>query len=133
MDADKPLLLLVEDNPVDRLLIQRAIEGAGLAVCVKLATNGQEAIEYLEGNGNYTNRERYPLPTLIVTDIEMPFLSGLELLTWIKGQTELTGISVVVMSTTGNREQAIKKGASEYLDKTPKFKSLIGILEALCF
>ena len=47
MDADKPLLLLVEDNPVDRLLIQRAIKGAGLAVCVELATNGQEAIECL--------------------------------------------------------------------------------------
>ena len=133
MDAHKPLLLLVEDSPGDRLLIQRAIEGAGLAISVELATNGQEAIKYLEGNGNYANQERYPLPALIVTDVEMPCLSGLELLTWIKGKTELTGIPVVVMSSTEHREQAIRRGASEYLDKTPKFKSLIGILEALCF
>jgi CheY-like chemotaxis protein len=133
MDAHKPLLLLVEDSPGDRLLIQYAIEGAGLDIRVESATNGQEAIKYLEGNGNYANRERYPLPTLIVTDIQMPVLSGLELLIWIKGQTELTGIPVVVMSTSGDREQALRRGASEYLDKTPKFKSLIGILEALCF
>jgi DNA-binding NtrC family response regulator len=59
-------------------------------------------------------------------------MSGLELLTWIKGQTELAGIPVVVMSTTGDTEQAISRGASEYLDKTPNYKSLIGILEALC-
>lgn len=133
MDAHKPLLLLVEDSPGDRLLIQYAIEGAGLDIRVESATNGQEAIKYLEGNGNYANRERYPLPTLIVTDIQMPCLSGLELLTWIKGQTELTAIPVVVMSTSGDREQALSRGASEYLNKTPKFKSLIGILEALCF
>lgn len=132
MDAHKPLLLLVEDSPDARLLIQHAIEGAGLDIRVESATNGQEAINYLEGNGNYANRERYPLPTLIVTDIQMPVLSGLELLTWIKGQTELTGIPVVVMSTSGDREQALSRGASEYLDKTPNFKSLIGILEALC-
>jgi len=132
MGAEKPILLLVEDNPDDRFLILRAIKRAGLAICVELATNAQEAIKYLEGNGNYANRERYSLPALIVTDIEMPCMSGLELLTWIKGQTELAGIPVVVMSTTGDREQALKKGASEYLDKTHNYKNLIGILEALC-
>ncbi len=61
---------------------------------------------------------------------ECNLVSGLELLTWIKGQTELTAIPVVVMSTSGDREQALSRGASEYLDKTPNFKSLIGILEA---
>ena len=102
MDAHKPLLLLVEDSPDARLLIQHAIEGAGLDIRVDGATNGQEAINYLEGNGNYANRERYPLPTLIVTDIQMPVLSGLELLTWIKGQTELTAIPVVGHSHPNN-------------------------------
>lgn len=132
MDAHKLLLLLVEDSPIDQHLIRYAIALAGLDIHIESVTNGQEAVNYLEGNSNYANRERYPLPTIIVTDIQMPYLSGLELLTWIKGQTELTDIPVVVMSTSGDREQAIQTGACEYLEKTHNFKSLINILQALC-
>jgi len=132
LNVQKSLILLVENNSCDQLLIKRAITLSRLAIRVEWVTNGQEAIKYLEGNGDYANRERYPLPALIVTDIEMPILSGLELLTWIKGQIELTDIPVVVMSTSGDREQAIRRGACEYLEKTHDFKSLINTLEALC-
>ncbi len=69
-------ILLAEDDGNDVLLIQRAFQKAGLRETLKIARDGQEAIEYLGGEGAYANREKYPMPFLLLLDLKMPGTDG---------------------------------------------------------
>jgi CheY-like chemotaxis protein len=90
-------ILLVEDNLPELRLIERAIAKANLPISFQFAEDGCEAVTYLLGEGEYANRERFPLPQLVLTDIRMPLMSGLELVAWIKQQPQLKTLPIVAM------------------------------------
>lgn len=126
-NSSKHIILLVEDNADDVIFIQRAICKAGASVSLQIVGNGEEAVSYLLGEGSYSDRERYPFPALIITNMKMPRMNGLELLTWIKQQPTLKHLPVLVMSSSENPDEMSKVaalGGSSYFVKTSSLDAL---------
>ena len=133
METANNTILLVEDDPVTRLLIEDAIDNANLAGSVHSVGSGVEALRYLKGQDTYADRERYFLPILIITDVNMPEMTGLELLAWLKQQHELRHLPVVVMSNSDEKDQILRAmhlGASSYFSKMSSIDDLICLLKA---
>src|SRR6266481_2179401 len=97
---DNEFILLVEDDPNDVLLIQRAFQKAGLRAALKVVRDGAQAIDYLSGNGVYAEREKYPLPYLILLDLKMPGTDGFEVLQWVRAEPEIKRLLVVVLTSS---------------------------------
>src|SRR5579864_5000614 len=114
----KPILL-VEDDENDVFFFQRAMSKAGMTNPVQVAGDGQEAIDYLRGAGKFADRSKFPLPELILLDLKLPFVMGLDVLRWIREQSELVPI-VIILSSSREEEDiaaAYKLGANAYLVK----------------
>jgi CheY-like chemotaxis protein len=127
-------ILLVEDNPTDVLLIQRAFAKAKLANPVHVLADGDTAIAYLEGAGSYSNRTEYPLPVLILLDLKLPRRSGLEVLAWLREQETLKRIPVVMLTSSQERQdvnEAYDSGVNSYLVKPVEFEALFDMLKAV--
>jgi CheY-like chemotaxis protein len=114
--------LLVEDSPDDVYLVERAFSKSGEGHRLHVVSDGQEAMDYLMGVGVYHDREKHPIPGVILLDIKMPRISGLEFLQWLQERApeRLRIIPVIVMS--GSEEErdiktAYKLGANCYLVK----------------
>jgi CheY-like chemotaxis protein len=127
-------VLLVEDNPDDVLLIQRAFRKAGIVAPLQTVTDGEMAMAYLEGSGAYVDRQRYPLPVLVLLDWKLPRKNGLEVLGWIRARADLKEMPVVVL--TSSREPADIRaaygaGANSYLLKPVDFAKLLELVQGL--
>src|SRR5205085_10493869 len=94
------LILLVEDDPADARLVQRAFQKAELRADMTRLTNGDDVVAYLAGDAPYENRALYPLPSLILLDIKLPRRSGLEVLQWIRKRNDALRRLPVVMLTS---------------------------------
>ena len=79
-------ILQVEDDPNDVFFLQHAMKKAGVANPVQVATDGQQAIDYLRGVGKFADRKKFPLPCLILLDLKLPHVMGLDVLKWIRQQ-----------------------------------------------
>lgn len=127
-------LLLVEDNPNDILLFQRALRKAKLDIPLNIVQDGEQAVDYLAGQSRYTNRRKYPLPALILMDIRLPRKSGLEVLAWLKSQPILCRIPVIVFTSSEeivDVNQAYDSGANSYLTKPVSFEALEDIVSSV--
>ncbi|NOZ84819.1 MAG: response regulator, partial [Deltaproteobacteria bacterium] len=96
MDAEK-IILLVEDNSNDVLLMKRAFNKAKLVNPIVVASDGQEAVDYLEGAGKFMGRDRAELPVLMLLDLKLPKKNGLEVLEWVRSREGLKRLPVVVL------------------------------------
>jgi CheY-like chemotaxis protein len=133
MSADN-MILLVEDNPKDVFLIQRAFRKAEIVTPLQVVSDGEAAVQYLSGEPPYSDRILHPLPVVVLLDLKLPRRSGAEVLTWIRQQPELKRLPVVVL--TSSREYAdINRiydiGANAYIVKPPDFDRLVDILKTL--
>ena len=134
MNSTNNTILLVEDDLDLQLLITRAINQVSETFSVQSVADGVEAICYLTGQAPYTDRGQYPLPLLIVTDLQMPRINGLELLTWLKQQNALNHLPVIMMSAADNPDfvnQAIDLGAKSYVLKTAVDNLALNIVKAV--
>jgi CheY-like chemotaxis protein len=132
--AGLPVILLVEDNPDDVLLVRRAVRKAALAVSMPVVCDGDEAVCYLDGAGHFGDRQRYPLPSLILLDLKLPKRPGLEVLRWIRAQPGLASTPVVVLTSSTEHEdiqKAYARGANSYLQKPVAFNALVQLLGVL--
>src|SRR5213083_2171116 len=128
MNTSGYTILLVEDDSNDVLLMQRAFRKANLTHPVQVARDGQEAIEYLNHQGNFADVTRYPTPTLMLLDLKMPRKNGFETLEWLRQQPGLKRIVVIVLSSsseTADIKRAYDLGANSYLVKPGDFQSLV--------
>src|SRR5205814_7138433 len=92
-------ILLVEDDENDVFFFQRALNRAGTTSRLQVAHDGQEAIDYLRGAGKFAERAKFPQPGLILLDLKLPFVMGLEVLKWIRQQSDLFPIVVILSSS----------------------------------
>jgi CheY-like chemotaxis protein len=123
MNIPADTILLVEDNPDDVFLMKWVMKKASLdAWNLHVATDGREAIDYLAGNGPYSDRSRFPLPSLILLDLKLPFVNGFEVLEWKRQQEALDPIVVIVLSSSceaRDHEKAYALGVRACLIKPP--------------
>src|SRR2546421_4255703 len=93
-------ILLVEDDSNDVLLIRRAFEKAGCCHSLKVVSDGDEAIQYLSGVDKYAERERFPLPFLMLLDLKMPGTDGFQVLQWARAEADLKRLLIVVLTSS---------------------------------
>ncbi|NEQ29015.1 MAG: response regulator [Microcoleus sp. SIO2G3] len=128
-------ILLVEDDPNDILLTQRAFRKANLTnASLQVVTDGDTAVGYLSGVGEYADRDRYPLPVVVLLDLKLPRRSGHEILAWLRQQPELKRLLVVVLTSSNQRsdvDQAYDLGANSYLVKPIGLAALVEVVQAL--
>lgn len=129
-------VLLAEDNRDDAFLMQRAFRDHGLMRPPHIVENGAEAIEYLLGEGAYSDRVKHPYPNLIILDLKMPGTDGFQVLQWVKDHPDFRIIPTVVWSASSDPrdvKHAYCLGANGYLCKPsdfPQFKAMLGRLLA---
>jgi len=127
-------ILYAEDDPNDVFLLQLAFKEAGIPNPLQIVTDGQEAIDYLGGTGPFTNRRRYPMPCLVLLDIKMPRITGLEVLAWMRSQPNLRHLPVLLYSASdlpADREKAVKIGANAYVVKPVTIEERLEFAQAI--
>ena len=131
--SDQAIILLADDNPADVTLTRRALQSAGLSNRMHVVGTGQEVIEYLKG-AVHARHSGARIPLLILLDLDLPDLTGFEVLEWIRTQEVLEGVPVVVYTGSGNVSDANRAkhlGANSYWVKPSSFKGLVGLMELL--
>src|SRR5436190_6476755 len=93
-------ILLVDDDENDVLIMTMALRKAGLSCIICVARDGREAQEYLSGTGEFADRSAYPLPYLILMDLKLPRVMGLEVLKWLREKPEFDSTIVLVLSSS---------------------------------
>ena len=127
-------ILLVEDEENDVMLLQRAFRRAGMVNPLQVVRHGDDAVAYLEGTGEYADRAKHPLPLLVLLDLKLPRRTGLEVLEWVKGQTGVKKIPIVVLTSSKNDsdvDRAYELGANSYLVKPVSFETLLELVKSL--
>ncbi len=120
MTYGKSIVLYVEDEESDRLLMRRAFQKAGLEPALRMVNHGQAAIDYLSGAGVYAQRGEYPLPAVVLLDLNLPEVHGFDVLKWIRAQPAHSGLPVVVFTSSAleeDRHRAELLGANDFVQK----------------
>jgi CheY-like chemotaxis protein len=113
-------ILQVEDEENDVFFFKLAAEKAGLLNPLQVARDGREAIDYLAGTDKYADRHQFPLPVIILLDLKLPQVPGLEVLKFIRSQPHLAKVVVLVLSSSDQDfdvEAAYRLGANSYIVK----------------
>ena len=129
----KNRILVVEDDENDVFFLQNALKGAGIEISIHVARDGRQALDYLGGAGGFADRERFPLPVLILLDLKLPQVMGLDVLRWIRARTELS-MPVIILSASKNDadiEAAYRLGANAYLVKPNAVSKLLEMARAI--
>ena len=122
---NQAIILLAEDREDDILLIRKSFKNSFITNPLHVVRDGEEAIEYLSGEGRYANRAEYPLPALLLLDLKMPRKDGFEVLQWIRQQPDLSKLPVVVLTSSENVHDvnaAYRAGANSFLVKPMEFE-----------
>ena len=122
---------MVDDDEAFEMLLPRLIQEANSPVSFRFVYDGEEAINYLSGIGEFADREKHPFPKMVLLDLKMPKVNGFEVLEWKQKQPHLAALPVVVWSSSDlpiDKERAATLGASDYIVK-PMFGH--GLVEAI--
>lgn len=117
-------ILLVEDNPQDEMLTLRALRRANVANRIEVALDGQQALDYLFKEGEFAERDGPDLPTVVLLDIGLPKLSGLEVLERLRADERTRLLPVVILTSSDeerDRLQSYEIGANSFVRKPVDF------------
>ena len=134
MTVGSGTLLLIEDNEHDVLFMKRALNSAEITNALQVVADGQSAIDYLAGSGQYADRNQFPLPCLVFLDLKLPVKGGLEVLSWMRQQPALQTIIVIVLTTSrepNDIQTAYRLGGNSYVVKPTDVTRLVEMLRAL--
>lgn len=126
-------ILQVEDDPNDVLFLHKAMKKMGVTNPIQVASDGQEAIDYLQGAGKFADRRKYPFPCLVLLDLKLPYVMGLAVLTWIRKQCGAT-LPVIMLSASAQDEDiasSYRIGANAFLSKPSEARQLEDIVKAI--
>lgn len=127
-------ILHVEDRPEDVYLLQYAFSQAGITNPVHVVADGQQAIDYLAGHGQYADRSQFPLPAFALLDLKLPIRMGMEVLQWIRQQPALKPLIVIILSSSifeGDIKRAYELGVNAFLVKPADLGGTIEMCKAL--
>jgi CheY-like chemotaxis protein len=129
-----PTILLVEDTPSDAALTRRGFDKTNVLNPIVWVKNGQEGLAYLSGLGQYGDRNRYPLPALILLDLDLPEMTGFELLQWKRSQPNIRRIPVVILTidtASSAVNAAYDLGANSYLVKPGDPEEIMRVVKTI--
>jgi len=132
---DRLKVLVADDSQNDVFLFQRAISSTGAKLHASFVWDGQEVLDYLEGANSFSDRQKYPVPELIILDVKMPRLNGFDVLAWLKSQPRHRATPVVIFSGSDDHGDVLRAyllGASCYMVKpaqTGEMPELVRTLE----
>jgi CheY-like chemotaxis protein len=127
-------ILLVEDNRMDVELTLDAFHEAKLLNTIHVASDGQEALNYLFGRGQYADRKAFPMPNLVLLDLKLPGIDGFEVLRRVKSTPILKRLPVVILTSSkeeGDRALSYDHGANSYLVKPVSFDGFLGVVQQI--
>lgn len=134
MNGEPIVILLAEDDPAHAEIVRRNMENFRIANRLEHVTDGQKALDYLYRRGDFSDPDKSPRPGLILLDLRMPKMDGIEVLSIIKSDPTMARIPVVVL-TTSAAEMDIAKAydhhANSYLVKPVDFSQFTELLETL--
>ena len=126
-------ILQVEDDPNDVFLLQHALRKANVANPIQVVSDGQQAINYLQGAGKFADRAKFPFPCLVLMDLKLPFVMGLDVLRWIRQQPGMH-LPVIMLSASGSEAdivEAWRLGANAFLTKPSEVAKLEQMVRAI--
>ena len=135
MPETNGLVLLVDDSQDDALLIQRTFSRSGSLPAIQWITNGNDATLYMCGHRQYSDRARYPLPSLILLDLKLPVKNGFEVLRWLRSYSAFAPIPIIIMSDCSDPRiirRAYELGANSFLRKPHTEELRRQVVDTLC-
>lgn len=127
-------MLLAEDNADDVFLMQQAFRKAGIPSRLHAVRDGQEAMAYLKGEGEFADRTRHPAPDLLLLDLNMPRMNGFEVLQALRGDATWNLLPIYVLSASnlpGDVRRAHDLHANGYVVKPNRIDDLVAFAAAL--
>ena len=127
-------ILMVDDDPDDRLLFKEACADVRLRNPLEFLENGEQLVDYLKRDGNYANLEGKPYPGIILLDLNMPLKDGREALKEIKADPKLQHIPVIVLTTSKDEDDILASyglGASSYIVKPISLDRLMRVVNSI--
>ena len=134
MLTERKSILLVDDSQDDRFLFEHAWKEAGIRHPLRVVGGGRAALDYLSGSGAYADRTLHPLPSLVLLDIKMPDLSGLEVLERLRKDPALRVLPVLMMTAStlpSDVAESYRLGANGFFIKPSSVRELVELLSAL--
>lgn len=132
MKGEPIVILLVEDDPAHYEIVRRNFESSRLANRLLWVEDGQEALDYLYRKGKYSKADVYPMPNIVLLDLRLPKVDGLEVLKTIKSDLQLTDLPVVILTTSSSETdmaKAYQYHANSYLVKPVDFSKFSELME----
>lgn len=126
-------ILQVEDDPNDVFLFKHAMKKVEMTNPMQVASDGQEAIDYLSGTGKFADREQYPLPGLVLLDLKLPYVMGLDVLKWIRERPDTAPVVIILTASAedGDVASAYRLGANAFVTKPSEASKLQDIVRAI--
>ena len=125
-------LLLIDDDTATNYLNTKIVKQVDCADYIKVATSGQQALDYLSNSGTYAvNGDVYPRPDLIFLDLNMPMINGVQCLRELKKDPELRSVPVVIYTSSKSydeRAETLKLGANYFITKPPSFRQICKVV-----
>ena len=131
---EKHTFLMVDDSETSLFLMHEAFKRAKCNHPVQEVHNGEEAIAYLNGDGSYSDRNMFPLPTVMLLDLNMPKKNGFDVLAWVRAQPGLKRLAIIILTASirsEDVERAFDLGATSFLVKPLSLEELVAMMRCL--